>query len=112
MSAIRHVHPAEFPVYTRGRVLTHLLSGPDALELHRRFQAGWSAEVLMREYDISRRTVYGPLTDETLCTILTGVLSPSGARSRRAELVDLGIVEARGMRVLKSGRRGTIWAAK
>lgn len=55
----------------------------------------------------------GPMTDERLAYYLMGVLSPSGARTRRAELVDKGLVYDTGERDrLISGRRAIVWAAR
>lgn len=62
--------------------------------------------------------VWGPMTDEQLVERLTnrsirdGRMSPSGARTRRSELVDLGLVVDTGQRtVLASGRRAIVWRA-
>ena len=52
------------------------------------------------------------MDDETLVRRLDGVLSPSGARTRRAELVVKGLVYDTGERVtLLSGRRAIVWSA-
>lgn len=60
-----------------------------------------------------RRT--GPVTDSELIDAATyepWLMSPSGIRSRRAELVDAGLVEDSGQRVrLPSGRLSIVWAA-
>jgi hypothetical protein len=55
--------------------------------------------------------MYGPhLTDVELCQITSGVLSPSGARTRRAELVDMGRIRDTGRTVrLRSGRYAIVW---
>lgn len=57
--------------------------------------------------------VYGPTTDETLMRLanMTGLhISPSGLRTRRHELVALGLVHDTGVRVpLASGRMGICW---
>lgn len=51
---------------------------------------------------------YGDMTDEQLVERVT--LTPSGARSRRAELVSLGIVRDSGSYATSSsGRRTTVW---
>lgn len=56
---------------------------------------------------------HGPMTDEDLVSRTTGVLSPSGARTRRSELVAKGLVFDTGARVtLSSGRRGIVWATR
>ena len=56
---------------------------------------------------------HGPMTDETLVAVVEArglALSPSGARTRRAELVELGFVEASGERArLRSGRSAAVW---
>lgn len=54
-----------------------------------------------------------PMTDEEIFTALAQhgyVMSPSGARTRRKELVDLGLVEDTGVTILtKSGRGAIVW---
>lgn len=56
-----------------------------------------------------------PMTDEQIALALERdghSVSPSGARTRRAELVDLGLVVDSGQRtLLKTGRRAIVWAA-
>jgi len=53
----------------------------------------------------------GPMTDETLVDILYGSMSPSGARTRRSELVAAGLVYDTGDReTLESGRHAIRWA--
>ena len=61
----------------------------------------------------------GPVTDEKLVAEYEArrcdyrdvpVQSASGIRSRRAELADLGLVEARGRARSASGRRAYLWA--
>lgn len=60
---------------------------------------------------------YGPLTDEDIWSYVLGLghrghLSPSGARTRRSELVALGRVRDTGERkTLASGRQAIVWAA-
>lgn len=57
---------------------------------------------------------YGPCTDDMLYTdpIVYGNLSPSGARTRRSELVQDGLVEDSGQRVTtQSGRKAIVWRA-
>lgn len=58
---------------------------------------------------------YGPMTDELIAAALeqNGVLmSPSGARTRRRELVDLGLVIDTGRTSLtRSNRHTIIWRA-
>lgn len=52
----------------------------------------------------------GPMTDDEL--ILRVEQSPSGARTRRAELTALGLVHDTGKRArLGSGRHAIVWAA-
>ena len=67
----------------------------------------------------SQRTVletlqdYGPMTDEELVMRLAGVMSSSGARTRRCELVDIGFVFDTGTRVVvRSRRRAIVWGAR
>ena len=59
---------------------------------------------------------FGPLTDRALLAILFDAekksQSPSGIRTRRSELVDLGLVVDTGSRnTAPSGRREIVWAA-
>ena len=62
----------------------------------------------------------GPMTDEEIyATLLSNgffgerELSPSGARTRRKELVDLGLViDAGAVKKTRAGRDTTIWKAK
>jgi len=66
--------------------------------------------------DLLRRR--GPMCDEEIARTYAGVAglpaqSPSGLRTRRAELVDMGLVEDSGERVtLASGRRSIRWQAR
>lgn len=55
----------------------------------------------------------GPANDERIVALYTGPpQSPSGIRTRRAELVDRGLVFDTEQRVkLASGRRAIVWAA-
>lgn len=58
--------------------------------------------------------VHGPLTDEELYEHqeVRFYCSPSGARTRRAELVDAGVVrDSRYRRKTKSGRKSIVWEA-
>ena len=57
---------------------------------------------------------HGPMIDEELVERVepVGPYSPSGIRSRRAELVRAGLVEAAGTGVTASGRRSQVWRAK
>jgi len=49
-------------------------------------------------------------TDEELVGTFYGYASPSGVRTRRKELVDLGLLKDSGeRRVLLSGRKGIVW---
>jgi len=53
-----------------------------------------------------------PRTDEEIVASLSGQMSASGARTRRAELVRAGLVRDSGHRRRgASGRRMTVWAA-
>jgi hypothetical protein len=54
---------------------------------------------------------HGPMTDDDLIGLVP--MSPSGARSRRSELVTKGLVYDTGKReTLPSGRRAIVWAAR
>jgi hypothetical protein len=65
-----------------------------------------------RELVLSALRTFGPMTDEQLVPILAGKLSPSGTRTRRSELVSLGLVRATSKtRPLASGRDGIVWEA-
>ena len=56
---------------------------------------------------------HGPMTDEELAGRLAFDMGPSGARTRRSEIAALGLVFDTGeRRVLRSGRRGIVWAAR
>jgi hypothetical protein len=67
-----------------------------------------------RQAVLSLLTGYGPMTDETIYDRLPeGFMSPSGARTRRAELVDAGLVEDSGeKRLTRSGRRTIVWRVR
>lgn len=54
---------------------------------------------------------YGAMADAALVLLLTGTpLSPSGIRTRRAELVALGkLVDSGKTTTLPSGRQSTVW---
>lgn len=60
---------------------------------------------------------YGPMTDEEIASVAAtwpeGTRqSPSGLRTRRAELVDLGVVKDSGLRgKTRSGRSTIVWEA-
>jgi len=58
---------------------------------------------------------YGPMTDEQIYAKMKErgwEISPSGCRTRRNELVEVGLVEAGGRYGLtKSGRRAIVWQA-
>jgi len=58
----------------------------------------------------------GPSTDEELAEAVRQsprfLISPSGLRTRRHELVDAGLVHDTGQRkILATGRRAVVWAA-
>lgn len=54
---------------------------------------------------------FGPMTDEQLVSRVN--LSPSGARTRRAELVALGLIEDTGrVSVGQTGRRMIVWGPR
>lgn len=55
----------------------------------------------------------GPLTDEGIWPHVSNWMSQSGARTRRAELVDLGLVEDSGVRnKTHCGRKSIVWQIK
>jgi hypothetical protein len=64
--------------------------------------------------------LWRPMTDELLTQLyqtqmehgLVPLASQSGIRSRRAELVDLGLVEAKGSDFTLFGRRAIVWGLK
>lgn len=61
--------------------------------------------------DILRR--HGPLTDEEIYRFVNGEQSVSGARTRRSELVDAGLVRDSGRRATTAaGRQTIVWEAK
>ena len=63
------------------------------------------------------KMLWRPMTDELLIGLyqtqmehmLVPMASQSGIRSRRAELVDLGLVEAKGSDFTLFGRRAIVW---
>lgn len=62
---------------------------------------------------------YGPVSDQSIIALYTSGIrvddrpaqSESGIRTRRSELVDLGLVEASGYGRTRSGRRCRLWVA-
>lgn len=54
---------------------------------------------------------YGPMDDTVLVSRIAGY-TPSGIRTRRSELVEMGLVEDTGIRVrLATGRLANVWKA-
>ena len=78
-------------------------------------EAASSVEVTSGQTTVLRlmRSIIAPVTDEQLVRhiVQRGIpLSPSGARSRRAELVEKGLVAWNGtFQLLDSGRRARVW---
>lgn len=83
-----------------------------------------AASITPMELTESRRAIlnalrtYGALPDHVLVERYQAATwddwpqqSPSGIRSRRAELVEMGLVEAQGESTTPSGRRCIVWAA-
>ena len=66
------------------------------------------------------RILFRPLTDEVLIGVyeimagegLAPKASQSGIRSRRSELVDMGLIEAKGYDMTLFGRRAIVWGLK
>ena len=55
---------------------------------------------------------HGPLTDEAIYRYVNGEQSVSGARTRRSELVDMGLVRDSGARATTAaGRQTIVWEA-
>jgi hypothetical protein len=78
----------------------------------------WSAQRVTGTLALAQAAVlrvlraYGPQTDEGILAHLHRPLSPSGCRSRRAELVALGLVRFSGrFGVTAAGNRARIWQA-
>jgi len=70
------------------------------------------SEVRMRQshHDVLKVLALRPLTDIELTQAVSEKMSPSGARTRRAELVRMGLVEASGRRRRSAnGREHTVW---
>jgi hypothetical protein len=64
-----------------------------------------------QRYVLTLLAQLGPMTDEQLVEL--SMLSPSGTRTRRCELVDKGLVVDTGRRSVTRARRRTIvWAAR
>lgn len=56
---------------------------------------------------------HGPMTDAALELMLAGEQAPSGVRTRRRELADMGLVyDTEKREVLASGRHAIVWAAR
>lgn len=65
-----------------------------------------------REKVLAVLIMAGPMCDETLVQQLDGFLSPSGARTRRSELVKAGLVRDSGRRgTTAAGRETILWEA-
>lgn len=63
-----------------------------------------------RERILRALKTHGPMTDGEIFPHVHNFMSPSGARSRRNELVDEGLVEDSGKRGLtESGRATIVW---
>ena len=97
------------------------MSGPRAVARRHDPSTSWAAAASLGPTTIRRSQLVvwrllqddGPMTDEQLVARLLGRMSPSGARTRRAELVDLGLVRDTGQRVkLHSGRLAIVWEAR
>lgn len=77
-------------------------------------QTSWDAAKSVANLRISQQAIYalleryGPLTDEEIHRKLLVPLSPSGARTRRKELVDLDLVRDSGERGRTASGRKTI----
>jgi len=70
-----------------------------------------SQQLILKALDIWRRT---GLTDEQIydCPAICSYMSPSGARTRRSELVRQGLVVDSGeRRKTKAGRQTIVWKA-
>jgi hypothetical protein len=64
------------------------------------------------EYMLALLRDVGPATDERLFQYAIAVMSESGARTRRSELVAMGLVRDSGKRrKTRSGRNAIVWEA-
>jgi RecJ-like exonuclease len=84
-------------------------------ETSREAAASITAERLRNSQQIILNTLrrYGPMTDEDIYRRTATTMSPSGARTRRAELVARGLVYDTGKReTLASGRKAVVWGAR
>ena len=76
--------------------------------------------ITMRQHAILRLVrTYGPVSDQSIIALYTSGMhaegrppqSESGIRTRRSELVDLGLVVHSGYGRTRSGRRCRLWSA-
>lgn len=82
-------------------------------------ETSWAAAHSLGDLRESQFMVYlciaehGPLIDEKLVELMVGKMSASGARTRRSELVDVGLVEFTGDYGLTTlGNRSRMWDVK
>lgn len=80
-------------------------------------ETSWAAAASVTDIRQSQNEVfamfrkYGPMTDEDLAARYEGRQSPSGLRTRRSELVHLGLLrDTDQRRLLSTGRKGIVWA--
>jgi hypothetical protein len=78
-------------------------------------QAAQSVSVLRhRQWVLAAISDFGPMTDEAMVSLLDACelqISPSSARTRRCELVRMGLVRESGLGVTRSGRSAVRWEA-
>lgn len=90
--------------------------GPRAVARRTDPQTSWDAARSVKDLRQSQQIIlgaiiaYGPITDEDIHAMLKVPMSPSGARTRRKELVDKGLVQDSGQRAkTRSGRQTILW---
>lgn len=92
--------------------------GPRAVARATDPKTSWDAARSVKDLLLSQQIIlgaiiaYGPISDEDIHAALKNPMSASGARTRRKELVDKGLVQDSGHRTkTRSGRQTILWEA-